>query len=162
MTNKRRLTRATTRSGHVCVVKKEMRKRGCEGQGTVEACVIVLPLSFDRGSCSCYCLEHLYLIRGKWVVREKQKKTSFTLISFFHFFFTLFCIIKTLFLLLIFLLFVPAFVTSSACLFHPASSFLQGTSNITLGHNFCSSRPKLPCSPLSSCACRPYGNTQKA
>lgn len=86
MTNKWRLTRATTRSGHVCVVKKEMRKRGCEGQGTVEACVIVLPLSFDRGSCSCYCLEHLYLIRGKWVVREKQKKTSFTLISFFHFF----------------------------------------------------------------------------
>lgn len=156
MTNKRRLTRATTRSGHVCVVKKEMRKRGCEGQGTVEACVIVLPLSFDRGSCSCYCLEHLYLIRGKWVVREKQKKPP-SLWSLSFFFFKLCSVLLKLFFCHLF-----SFVISSACLFHPASSFLQGTSNITLGHNFCSSRPKPLCSPLSSCACRPYGNTQKA
>lgn len=38
-------------------------------QGRVETCVIALPQSFDPGCCSCCCLEHLCLIRGKWVVR---------------------------------------------------------------------------------------------
>lgn len=53
--------------------KEEIQNRGEEGQGPAEACVIVLPQSFDPGCCSCCYLEHLYLIRGKWVVREKEK-----------------------------------------------------------------------------------------
>lgn len=67
-----------------------MRKRGEEGQGRAEACVIVLLQSFDPGCCSCCYLEHLCLIRGKWVVRKK----TFTLISFSPIFaFPLFCIL---------------------------------------------------------------------
>lgn len=38
-------------------------------QGRAETCVIALPQSFHPGCCSCCCLEHLCLIRGKWVVR---------------------------------------------------------------------------------------------
>ena len=66
----------TDRKNTMC--KESMRKRKCERKerkGTAEACVIVLPQSFDPGCCSCCYLEHLYLIRGKWVVSEKEKKT---------------------------------------------------------------------------------------
>lgn len=53
-----------------------MKREGEEGQGT--ACVIVLPQLFDPGCGSCCYLEHLYLISGKWVVREQ----AFTLMSY--------------------------------------------------------------------------------
>lgn len=69
--------------------RKEMQKQGGEGQGRAEACVIVLPLSFDPARCSCCCLEHLCFIRGKWVVRgEERGRTSFILIFLS---FSLFC-----------------------------------------------------------------------
>ncbi len=86
-----------------------MQKRGEEGQGTAEACVIVLPQSFDPGCCSCCYLEHLCLIRGKWVVRKKK---TFTLISFSPIFsFFMFCILMhSLGLSLVFLIFISACV----------------------------------------------------
>lgn len=85
----------TDRERPVCKAgmrKREMQKRREERQGRAEACVIVLPRSFDPGCGSCCYLEHLYLIRGKWVVREKEKKreklfpASFFLCSLFYIF----------------------------------------------------------------------------
>lgn len=78
----------------VCV--ERMRERKCEGeegQGTAEACVIVLPQSFDPGCGSCCYLQHLYLIRGKWVVRKKKLLHHDLLLSSLIFLFSeLWCI----------------------------------------------------------------------
>lgn len=68
-----------------------MQKRGEEGLGRAEACVIVQPQLFDPGCGSCCYLEHLYLIRGKWVVRERGEKRekffpSYFLCSVFYIF----------------------------------------------------------------------------
>lgn len=105
-------------------------KRGEEGQGRAETCVIVLPQSFDPGCCSCCYLEHLCLIRGKWVVRDPPFHPDLSLSLLF----SLFCI------LIHSLDFCPFYISSSVLINHvPFNSSSLNTNSLKEQHT----RPKL-------------------